>query len=129
MDREEPMKNYPKLDPVVKQKILSALRSNKYTYCKESLFNEIEDDNGQLIGAHCALGVIYNTFGVKNDMLQGKGNISVRDLPENVRNCIGIFACPNTSDSEDKYVGEEVFKRNDRSGSYEDATNWIERNL
>lgn len=120
------MSKYPKLNPVIKEKILNALRSGKYKYCKGYLFEHVEDEEGNIVGAHCALGVIYNTFGVNNDKLHGQSNLWVKDLPEHIRSCIGMFAYSLQGID---YVGEQVFSRNDRHDSYEAAAKWIEDNL
>jgi hypothetical protein len=112
------------LKPEVKQRVLHILKSGKYKYVRETLFRRThKDKNGELVGEHCALGAIYNAFGVPNSKLEDKGNLVMEELPEDVRECLAPF----TSDG--GTVGTGVFTRNDNSNSYDSVINWIEREL
>lgn len=118
-----------KLDPVVKQRILKALRSGRYRFTRGTLFETTNrhslDADGDLIGQHCTLGVIYKEFGIKNSELVGRGNLTYEQIPKNLRECIGKFfadggSCPK---------GRRAMNINDDSDSYEGAAQWIEDNL
>lgn len=113
-----------KLDPVVKQKILKALRSGKYTFTRDKLFEQTGkvDEDGDLIGKHCTVGVIFKEFGIPNTVLQYRKVLNLYDLPLNLHKCIGRFFTGQG-------IGVHTMAINDNDVSYAKAANWIEENL
>lgn len=119
--------NYPKLNPIIKQKILKALRSGEYKYVNGTL-HRIR--NGE--DTYCALGVVYHCLGISNSTLRGKANISKVEVPDKLEKCIPKMFLTNTKQAENAHLpADKIITLNDKSmtKSYQEAAEFIEDNL
>lgn len=122
MNDELKIPNKYKLNPVLKDQIVKTLRSKKYKFTRDTLYDDL---NGQ----YCTLGVVYHMLGVDNEILDGNGSLASYDIPSELKKCVPkVFL-------DDDPIGNEVVNTitnlNDKidTKSYRKTATWIEKNL